>query len=232
MSMLATYVQVEPKLLDRMRGDPSLVEELFVPELPGFDAEKMRAVLLERGPQLLAGAIDLHPSLRRQIEERLGTTTEALRSGEGGDAVFALMQEQLETRPGRGGAQGTHGELSLDKAWHGVHYLLTGAVEPTETPLGQVVLGGTEIGEDFSGYGEARAFDAAQVARVAAALADPETEREASSRFDAARMAELQVYPFGWEEDDREWLLVSFRDLRSFFGEAAEQAWAVVTCLV
>jgi hypothetical protein len=45
-------------------------------------------------------------------------------------------------------------------------------------------------------------------------------------------MAELQIYPFGWEEDDREWLLVSVRDLRGFFGEAAEQGWAVVTCLV
>jgi hypothetical protein len=45
-------------------------------------------------------------------------------------------------------------------------------------------------------------------------------------------MAELQIYPFGWEEEDREWLLVSVRDLRSFFGEAAEQGWAVVTCLV
>jgi hypothetical protein len=232
MSMLATYVQVESKLLDRMRRDPSLAEELFMPELPGFDTEKMRAVLLERGPQLLAGAIDLHPSLRQQIEERVGTTTEALRSGESGDAVFKLMQEQLDRRPGRRGAQGTHGELSLDKAWHGVHYLLTGAVEPTETPLGQVVLGGTEIGQDFSGYGEARVFDPAQVGRVAAALADSETEREASGRFDAVRMAELQIYPFGWEEDDREWLLVSVRDLRGFFGEAAEQGWAVVTCLV
>jgi hypothetical protein len=70
------------------------------------------------------------------------------------------------------------------------------------------------------------------VRRAAAALADPETEREASGRFDAVRMAELQIYPFGWEEDDREWLLVSVRDLRSFFGEAAEQGWAVVTCLV
>ena len=142
-----------------------------------------------------------------------------------------LMQDHLGQRP-RGAVQGTHAELSLDKAWHGVHYLLSGSTEPTNTPLGQAVLGGTEVGEDFSGYGPARTFDPAQVARAAKALAAPEAEREAAGRFDAARMTELQIYPFGWEDDDRDWLLVSFRDLRGFYADAAAQGWAAVTCLV
>ncbi len=231
--MLASFLQVEPDLLGRIHDDPSLVERLFEPELPGagFDSEKMRALILERGPQLLAGAIDLHPALREQIEERVGTTQEALRTGAGGDEVFRLMQEQVGERP-RGAVHGAHAELSLDKAWHGVHYLLSGSTEPTETPLGQCVLGGTEVGEDFSGYGPARTFDPAQVAGVAKALAGPEAERKAADRFDAVRMTELQIYPFGWEEDDRDWLLVSFRDLRGFYGDAAAQGWAAVTCLV
>jgi hypothetical protein len=233
MSMLASFVQVEPDLLERINADPSLVEQLFEPELPGagFDSEKMRALILERGPQLLAGAIDLHPALREQIEERVGTTQEALRGGDGGDAVLALMQGHLGQRP-RGAVHGAHAELSLDKAWHGVHYLLCGSVEPTETPLGQAVLGGTEVGEDFSGYGPARTFDPEQVARMAKALAAPGAEREAADRFDAARMTELQIYPFGWEDDDRDWLLVSFRDLRGFYADAAAQGWAAVACLV
>src|SRR5260221_3697566 len=111
MSMLATFVQVEPELLGRINRDPSLAEQLFAPELPGvgFDSEKMRALILERGPQLLAGAIDLHPALRDQIEERVGATQEALRSGAGGDEVFKLMQERLGARPG-GPVRGAHAE--------------------------------------------------------------------------------------------------------------------------
>ncbi len=57
--MHATFVQVEPALLE----DPDRVESLFVPELPGaFEPERMREAILSRGPQLLAGAIDLHPN--------------------------------------------------------------------------------------------------------------------------------------------------------------------------
>jgi Domain of unknown function (DUF1877) len=235
MSMLATYVQVEPELLDRIRRDTSIAEQLFMPELPGFgfDAEEMRTRILERGPQLVAATAELNPQLREMIEGAVGRTTEALQRGDGGDELLKLMQERLGPPPGggRGALTGAHAELSLDKAWHGVHYLLSGSTEPTESPLGQCVLGGTEVGEDL-GYGPARAFDPAQVARIAKALADPEAEREAADRFDAARMTDLQIYPFGWEEDDRAWLLVSFRELRGFYAAAAAQGWAAVTCLV
>jgi Domain of unknown function (DUF1877) len=123
--------------------------------------------------------------------------------------------------------------LSLDKAWHGVHYVLSGTVEPGKALLSEPVLGGTEIGEDFSGYGPARFFTAAEVVRLAGALGDPKTERDASDRYDPQRMSELQIYPFGWdEEDNREWIFDAFRDLRAFYSEAAENGRAVVTCLV
>jgi hypothetical protein len=66
MSMLATFVQVEPALLD----DPDRIESLFMPELPAaFDPARMREAILSRGPQLLAGAIDLHPQLRGRSRE-------------------------------------------------------------------------------------------------------------------------------------------------------------------
>jgi hypothetical protein len=123
--------------------------------------------------------------------------------------------------------------LSLDKAWHGVHYLLSGTVEPGETLLSQAVLGGTEIGEDFAGYGPARFFTAAQVAELARGLDDPALEAEADGRYDPARMAALQIYPFGWDAvDNRDWIFDALRDLRGFYREAAENGRAVVTCLV
>jgi hypothetical protein len=229
MSMLATFVQVEPSLVD----DPSRVESLFESELPAaFDPRRMREAILARGPQLLAGAMDLHPELRERIEQSLGRTQAALRGGDGGEALLALMQQRLGG--GRSGpAEGTHDRLDLDKAWHGVHYLLCGAVEPGDSLLSQAVLGGTEIGEDFSGYGPARYFTVARVAELAAALRQPQTEAEVVARYDPQRMSQLQIYPFGWEEEDnRDWVLDGFGDLRAFYADAAAHRRAVVTCLV
>jgi hypothetical protein len=233
MSMLATFVHVEPTLLDRIKADPSVAERLFMPELPAiFDPERLREAVLARGPQLLAGAMDMHPELREQIERSLGRTQEALRSGKGGDALFALMRQRLGGSPSRK-AEGVHTELSLDKAWHGVHFVLSGAVEPGDSLPSQAVLGGTEIGEDFSGYGPARVFAAEQVTDLARALGDPQVEQEASDRYDPQRMAELGIYPFGWdEEDNREWIFDALYDLRDFYVDAAAHGRAVVTCLV
>jgi len=231
--MLAQFVQVDSDLFDRVGDEPSLAERLFQPDLPAaaFDPERMRAALLARGPQLLAGTIELNPELRSAIEGSVGRTYEALKGGEGGDALSALMEEHLGRRGG-GPVEGAHRPLSLDKAWHGVHYVLCGEVEPGEPVASRAVLGGAEIGEDFSGYGPARCFPAAQTAEIAGALAGPEVEREATERFDPQRMTELQIYPFGWDEDDRDWVMGAFRELRSFYADAAAEGLAIVTCLV
>jgi len=126
--------------------------------------------------------------------------------------------------------------LSLDKAWHGVHYLLTGAPEPGPGLLSQAVLGGVELGDDpegFSGYGPARYFRAAEVRELSQELGRAEVESKAAGRFDASRMSELEIYP-GWSdgEQDKRWLMDAFRRLRDFYSSAAKQGRAVVTCLV
>ena len=115
---------------------------------------------------------------------------------------------------------------------------MCGAPEPGPTLLSQAILVGTDIGDDeegFSGYGPARYFTAAQVAELARTLSRPELETEAAGRFDAARMAELELYP-GWDpkrsHDDREWIMSSFRRLRDFFVDASGKSRAIVTCLV
>lgn len=234
--MMATFVEVDPDLLARIQADPSIAEGLFMPDLPAvFDPDRIREAVLDRGPQLLAGAMDLHPQLRAQIEQSLGRSQEALRRGEGAEALLALMQSRLGGPPGgtKESAEGTHDKLDLDKAWHGVHFVLSGTVEPNGSLLGQAVLGGAELDDDFSGYGPARFFTVAQVAELAGALDDPQVEQDAVSRFDPQRMTELGIYPFGWdEEDNREWILDALRDLREFYAGAASRGSAVVTCLV
>jgi hypothetical protein len=54
--------------------------------------------------------------------------------------------------------QGADGdELGVDKAWHGIHVLLTGTAWEGSFPLNFTVSGGKEIGDVDVGYGPARA---------------------------------------------------------------------------
>ncbi len=242
MSMSATFVQVDEAELAGFRADPSSVEVLFQdgPQLPPpFTrmTEIMRQRVRAAGPQQMAEALArLDPGIRQQLEQslaRLGLTTSGLAAGEGGDALLKLMEQ----RRGRGSHPGTskaHAVLSLDKAWHGVHYVLCGEIEPRASLLSQAVLGGATLGDDdegFSGYGPPRYFTTAQVAELAQALTRPDLEADAAARFDWTRMSELGIYP-GWQASDGTWVMENFRRLREFYAEAASRGQAIVTCLV
>jgi len=239
MSMNARFVQVDQAELSRLQADPSLVEALFEDEslaAPALNAltKAMQDRVRAAGPQLLAGALSrLDPAIRQQLEERLGRATSALAAGAGGDAILKLMEERRARSAGRPRSAGASAVLSLDKAWHGVHYVLCGEVEAGAALLSQAVLGGAELGDDegFSGYGPPRYFTAAQVAELGQALSRPELEPEAAARFDAVRMSQLSIYP-GWQPSDAEWVMDSFRRLRDFYSDAAGKRRAIVTCLV
>ena len=241
MSMNATFAQVDQTEIARFEADPSLVEALFEDESlalpPAFAA--LTKVAQERvrtmGPQMLASTLaQFDPEMRAQLEQRLGRTMEALAAGKGGDDILKLMQERERKARGARATSPAKARLSLDKAWHGVHYLLCGEVEAGPALLSQAVLGGTELGDDdegFSGYGPARYFTAARVAELSQSLSRPEVESEAAARFDAGRMSELSIYP-GWRASDAEWVIDAFRRLRDFYADAAGQGRAIVTCLV
>src|SRR5512135_1798793 len=59
--------------------------------------------------------------------------------------------------------------LDVDKAWNGIHFLLTGDAQHGTPPLGFIV-GGKPLGDIDVGYGPARGFDAAEVRAIADAL--------------------------------------------------------------
>ena len=239
MSMNAIFVQVEDAEIAPFEADPDSVEALFAngtlpaAELNMTDAmqQRLRAI----APQTMAATLSRFPeSVRQQIEARLGLTTAAMASGEGADDILKLMEKQFARH--RGATGGKREVLSLEKAWHGVHYLLAGGAEPGPELRSQAVLGGVELGdtpEGFSGYGPARYFRAAQVRELSEELRRPEVESEAVARFDPARMSQLQIYP-GWRdaEQDKEWVMEAFHRLRDFYSSAAAQGRAVITCLV
>jgi hypothetical protein len=120
--------------------------------------------------------------------------------------------------------------ISLEKACHGVHYLMCGATDPGSTLLSQVVMGGTEVGEDL-GYGPARYFEADKIPDIVRELTGAGLESEMQARFDPAQMTTAQIYPFGWQPSDLKWVMDEFHKLRQFFIEAGAAKYAVITNL-
>jgi Domain of unknown function (DUF1877) len=129
-----------------------------------------------------------------------------------------------------GGSNGN--ELDVDKAWHGLHFLLTGSAWQGTFPLNFIAAGGREVGDDL-GYGPARGLTSRDVLQIDAAL-EPLTADELRQRFDPQRMTELEIYPFGWSDDpdsERDYLLEFYADLRGFVRRTAEHGHALLVYL-
>lgn len=123
--------------------------------------------------------------------------------------------------------------LDLDKAWHGIHYLLTGEAWGGKAPLAWAVLGGKEIGEDV-GYGPARYLMPVQVDAVAQSLAEVD-EAQFRARYQPRTMDQAQIYPSGiWERDGADgldYLAQYYKELVQFYSEAAARGDGVLLWL-
>ena len=91
--------------------------------------------------------------------------------------------------------------VDVDKAWHALHFLLTGTAWEGEPPLNFIAAGGEAIGDEDVGYGPARALRSVEVAALASVLAaiSPRTLLE---RYDGPKMDRLEIYPAGWAQYD------------------------------
>ena len=128
-------------------------------------------------------------------------------------------------------ANGEGIETDLDKAWHGIHYLLTGTAWEGAEPLNFIVCGGTEVGDVDVGYGPARVFSSDDVKTIAAALVDLD-ERVLRERFNPEEMMSLEIYPEIWdrEPDDDDTLgycIEYIADLRRFLSDAASNSMGI-----
>jgi len=119
--------------------------------------------------------------------------------------------------------------LGIDKAWHGLHYLLTGSVWEGDEPLRSVVLGGEEVGEDV-GCGPARFLDVDHVKEICAVLAEVDIE-SLTQRYDAQAMNDAEIYPPNWGDEDCDWLIEAFEKVLNFYSEAASRGQCVVLFL-
>ena len=118
--------------------------------------------------------------------------------------------------------------LSLEKAWHGLHYLLAGDVWGGSGHRAFLLMGGTEQGEDF-GYGPPRYFDPQEVRSISNAI-NGISDDDLWSNFDANQMTTDDIYPGIWDEpedDLQEEYLDYFHMLKKFLTAAAEKGEAL-----
>jgi Domain of unknown function (DUF1877) len=232
MSMSARFVAITAEQLAAVTARPALVGSVFAldAERPFDSPEMARARLRRQAPQLVAEMLDrLPPPVGQRLRRRLGLGSKGIPGLGYNSPLIMQLAEREAARRRRPPTPGSPGHsISLDKAWHGLHYLLCGAVAPTPGPFGQAVFGGGEVSED-NGYGPARCFTAAQVSEIADALTVRGVEPALKTRFDADAMTRLGVYPGVWDNDDRTWLIDAFRKLRAFYAAASGARQAVAT---
>ena len=122
--------------------------------------------------------------------------------------------------------------LSLEKAWHGLHYLLTGSAAEGDWPLAFLLQGGEEVGDD-DGYGPPRLFSPEEVREIDAALTAI-SDDVLWSRFDPEQMSAEGVYPDCWDESEdelREEYLGYFHEMKTVIKNASTKGKSLLISL-
>ena len=122
--------------------------------------------------------------------------------------------------------------VDIDKAWHGVHWLLTGSAEPGNTIASDVIFGGQPVGDPEEEMIQVIAEP--RVARIKTYLAELD-EASLRARFDPQAMIQADVYPTGiWDEPDllEEYLLPAVQQLKEFYSTAERADEVVIVTLV
>lgn len=148
-------------------------------------------------------------------------------------AVDARTMEALRRDPaGTARLVGAAGEVSLEKMWHALHFLLTGCAEGGDPPLADAILGGTAIGPDV-GHGPARLLDPGRVRAISGALEGIGRE-ELRRRFVPAELARQEIYPMVWDEPEEELLdelAAYFEAMAACYREAAGRGHGMLLSL-
>ncbi len=121
----------------------------------------------------------------------------------------------------------------LDKAWHAIHFLLTGSAGEAALPEGYLLDGGLALGDPDPDEMEAqpRLLSPEEIkafAKVVRSLDEEELRR----RFDHAAMLDAGVYSIGPDADEEfESVAHYFEKLRTFIAHAADAGHGAVITL-
>jgi hypothetical protein len=145
------------------------------------------------------------------------------------DALTKSERLLVETLSNAEGEQA----VSLDKTWHGIHYLLNGTAWTIYTTAGEAILGGREFGTDL-GYGRPRVLSPDQVKSIAKALSTL-TAKELSSRYKPQVMEKEGIYPTIWLQEGPQALqelLDQYAMLLRFYQRAAQNKQSIVIAIM
>jgi len=123
-------------------------------------------------------------------------------------------------------------EIDLDKSWHIVHYLLTGAANATDSPLNVVADESDKLADIDLGYGPPFVVHPGAVSRFAAAATEMSDE-QFLSRLRPSEMPLDILYLGDAVKDDPaemgEYAVENFYFLRAFAQAAADEGDALIT---
>jgi Domain of unknown function (DUF1877) len=131
---------------------------------------------------------------------------------------------------------GGEGEvLELDKAWQGVHYLLTRTAWDGDPPLNFLLAGGREVGDEEIGIGPARTFTPEETRTIATALGTI-SDQDLRARFNPKEMMRLEIYPEIWDRDPADddtlgYLMESVRPLRTTLDRLAADGYGMMVTI-
>ena len=113
--------------------------------------------------------------------------------------------------------------IDIDKAWHGIHYMLTGTPYEGEPPLSWAIMGGEPVGDDV-GYGPARFLSAEQIEMISKALPDTESFK---GSYAPQEMESAEIYPdqiwMSEGEEALEYLVSNYEAMAAFYNTAASR---------
>ena len=152
--------------------------------------------------------------------------------------IYALIQQNRE-----------HDWFDLDKAWHGIHFILNKPYPTEIAPLNFILQGGLWLTnrnwEDIYGIDvpDMRAFYSAQVKYIFTALSSV-TDREFKYRYDPNIMLKCKIYPYVWEEQKYlfswilakylkfsihlDYLVFHFKKLQTFIAKTVDHDWGLI----
>ena len=140
--------------------------------------------------------------------------------------------------PPAGGLSLTDGEgeaVDLDKAWHGLHYLLTRTAWEGDPPLNFLLAGGRDVGDEEIGIGPARTFTPEETQTIAVALRNV-SDQDLRGRFNPKDMMRLEIYPEIWDRDPAEddtlgYLMENVRSLRTTLDRLAAEGYGMMVTI-